>query len=866
MTNPFNEEPVEDFIEEFVESDNKSPRRMSLTFSTKKDNKQYMTKIYCCQEEEKAYYRKYKAAKYLMENFKDVHKWFTDKRVEEHNLMHLVDFAYNPDIDTYYVTYEKKEGSLLDLINNGTEFNENEIRRVVNHLLKALTYLYGDNEEERLIHTFVAPEHILYETAKDKKRKYFLGGLEYCLSPEALLEEDCETLIDNLKYHQKYHPCNFHKFEEGVNDKTYPIVLGMICHTLYIKDTPLEYKELYSREMEDEEYKSASVEFKSFMQHCYKKDFNKYYSVWGLADVYKSAFVKGDKKAIPNYLWFPLRFRELNERSIYEAQTTTVKICRDEWTGKICVMKITREPKSYRFSIENEHNVLTKLKKDNNGFVHNYISSFIIHERLHLISEYMDGSSLDNFIRDLNEHKPRFLYFAEITLVSWNIAKALKGLLDSGIIHRYIKLGNILISILKSQQSTPYIRDAKLAGFSVSKIVNPNIPNITRVGVRGYRAPEMLFGSEYNEKIDVWSFGALLFDMFTMGNKIKILENPTKENINKAIKLLESDFNVKDLEEYKGNDHMIGLCKEIKKKYIELVKGCLEFNSEARLTIDEALGKVREIIEKLDIEQHKYSFYRNPVREVQMEIEKDKRVERGIVFFRFAGVSEHIAEIYHVENKDKFIIHRELLAANELATSSITHKVEDEKEVTLNRLESLRNLDELFSILLDVAKAIKYVHGRDIVIRGLNYEYIYIIRDKTRTRAKVLMRFDPLRETDTKPDQYTPRLKREDFIAPELRNKKNIYCGTAIEDEKDEAKNLKKADIWSFGKVIEYIFPLKIEDKISICFSYTIGEKPRILLRLEEIKECCLNEIPEDRINSTELVESIEKLYYKHTL
>ena len=248
MTNPFNEESVEDFIEDCVESDDRGPRRMSLTYSTQKDSKQYITKIYYCEVQDKAYKSKYGAAKYLMESFKDVHRWFTDKKVEEHNLMYLVDFAYNPVIDTYYVTYEKKEGSLLDLIKKGTKFDENEIRSIVNDLLKALAYLYGDEGEEHLIHTFVAPEHILYETTGNEERKYFLGGLEYCLTLEALLDDDFEKLKDNLGYHQKYHPCKFRNYSNG---KIYPIVLAMICHTLYTQTIPTEYKELNFREIED---------------------------------------------------------------------------------------------------------------------------------------------------------------------------------------------------------------------------------------------------------------------------------------------------------------------------------------------------------------------------------------------------------------------------------------------------------------------------------------------------------------------------------------------------------------------------------------------------------------------------------------
>jgi len=880
MTNPFNEESVEDFIEDYVESDDRSPRRMSLTYSTQKDSKQYITKIYYCGVQDESYKTKYEVAKHLMENFKDVHRWFTDKKVEEHNLMYLVDFAHNPVIDTYYVTYEKKEGSLLDLIKKGTKFDENEIRRIVNDLLKALAYLHGDKKEEHLIHTFIAPEHILYETTGNEERKYFLGGLEYCLTPEAFLDDNFEKLKDNLKYHQKYHPCNF---KDNSNDKTYPIVLGMICHTLYTQTIPTEYKKYKEsdlKEIEDEKYKSASGEFKSFMQHCYKQESSGNCNVWGLPNVYKAAFVKGYKEAIFDYLWVPLRFHDPNGKTIHQAdERTTVKMCKDRWTGKTCVMKIIRKTKNVRVDIKNEQRILTKLKEDNNGFVPDYISSFMIDKELHLILEYIDGSSLTNFIKeDLEAVGRKSLYFAEITLVSWNIAKALKALLDSGTIHRDVKLDNIFISTFKSKWPIPYIRDAKLADFDVSKIVDPNKPNTTKVMNLGYTAPEILSNQEYDEKVDVWSFGALLFNMLTMEEKRKMLEKPTEEKINQAIESLRNNFSVQDFEEYKGNERIMKLCEKIKEKYIELVRDCLKYDSETRLTINDVLERVHNIIEELDIEQHKYKFNEKSVRKVQMEIKKDedRRVERGIVFFRYAGVSEHIAEIYDVENKDKFIVHRELLVVNGSGPADEVEN-EKEKEVTLDDLEKFRDLDEGLCILLDVGKAIKYTHGRNMVIRGLNAQCIYILRYETKTKAKVLMRFDLLREVTTKSNRYT-NLKGDDFIAPELKNKKDTYCGAFAKDKKDEkdekdkknekekAENFKKADIWSFGMVIKHVLALEERNKSSISFSYTIGINPKVHPKLEEIKKHCLEERPENRINSTKLVELMEELYYEYTL
>merc|ERR1711871_667650 len=95
------------------------------------------------------------------------------------------------------------------------------------------------------------------------------------------------------------------------------------------------------------------------------------------------------------------------------------------------------------------------------------------------------------------------------------IARALEYMhhgLDDGyaLIHRDVKPENILLT----NDSV-----AKLADLGEARYQNRNIQNeatvMSMVGTLYYVAPEIILGDEYNEKVDVYSFGILLNEMNT---------------------------------------------------------------------------------------------------------------------------------------------------------------------------------------------------------------------------------------------------------------------------------------------------------------------------------------------------------------
>lgn len=87
--------------------------------------------------------------------------------------------------------------------------------------------------------------------------------------------------------------------------------------------------------------------------------------------------------------------------------------------------------------------------------------------------------------------------------ISYELALGLKYLHDRSIIHRDLKLGNILLA----NDHTVKICDFGLA----AKLTHTESEKNTICGTPNYISPEILNKQPYGMKIDCWSFGCVLY-------------------------------------------------------------------------------------------------------------------------------------------------------------------------------------------------------------------------------------------------------------------------------------------------------------------------------------------------------------------
>ena len=106
----------------------------------------------------------------------------------------------------------------------------------------------------------------------------------------------------------------------------------------------------------------------------------------------------------------------------------------------------------------------------------------------------------------------------ELAYTIYQIAEGMKYVHFRKIIHRDLKPSNILIS----DDGT-----AKICDFGISRLMTGEEQSMTKgIGTQKFMAPEIINEENYNEKVDVYSFGVLVYFIVTGGElpNIKIKE------------------------------------------------------------------------------------------------------------------------------------------------------------------------------------------------------------------------------------------------------------------------------------------------------------------------------------------------------
>ncbi len=165
-------------------------------------------------------------------------------------------------------------------------------------------------------------------------------------------------------------------------------------------------------------------------------------------------------------------------------------------------------------------------------------------KKISFVMEYCEGGDLFDFITKNPNGKLDDINSIDILCQILNALNYLHN--DAKICHRDLKPENFLITI--TEQNRPVV---KLIDFGLSQYINKQEKMFGKIGTTKYMAPEILQKKHYDEKIDIWSAGVILFNMITGfepftssegedRTKLEILKRPIKFDIikNEDIRLL----------------------------------------------------------------------------------------------------------------------------------------------------------------------------------------------------------------------------------------------------------------------------------------------------------------------------------------
>jgi len=127
------------------------------------------------------------------------------------------------------------------------------------------------------------------------------------------------------------------------------------------------------------------------------------------------------------------------------------------------------------------------------------------------------------------------------------LCSGLEYLHHAGITHRDLKPDNLLVDL-----SMPSL---KITDFGSAKSLDDSEVNMTYICAPLYRAPELLFGKDYSNAIDIWALGCILFEILNgralfdgfskrnqLVNIVMILGSPTKEDMSALAPLCDVSF------------------------------------------------------------------------------------------------------------------------------------------------------------------------------------------------------------------------------------------------------------------------------------------------------------------------------------
>ncbi|MFO0619636.1 MAG: protein kinase [Polyangiaceae bacterium] len=125
-----------------------------------------------------------------------------------------------------------------------------------------------------------------------------------------------------------------------------------------------------------------------------------------------------------------------------------------------------------------------------------------------IVAEFLDGKDLADHIKQTGK-----LDVGYAVRLALQIARALDAAHANGIVHRDMKPENVfLIGDIRAPT-------AKIIDFGISKIKNPGGANLTKTGVimgtPAFMPPEQAKGEEVDARADVYSVGAILYNMLT---------------------------------------------------------------------------------------------------------------------------------------------------------------------------------------------------------------------------------------------------------------------------------------------------------------------------------------------------------------
>ena len=429
------------------------------------------------------------------------------------------------DYSVKYYEYFKSESELAiimelcdcNLVNmlkqTTTGFNADQIY----FIMKQLNNTFKIMKEKNIVHRDIKLENILIKFIDKEKGNFIVKLTDYGISKRV-------TNTTMVKSHKGSLTTMAPEIMEGKEDEKYDYKcdlwsIGIILYQLFFKDYPFKgeneltmlkrikaniIKKTKNDELDDliknllKANPNNRYTWDQYFNHpFFKKDYKDFYEI--IERIGKGGFGEVHKAKLKN------KNDEYRAIKIIDLQYIKQKIESDMNSGD--PEKAFEKSKNDIINELNNMKICSNYNKNENSV--GYYDYFETDKEFAIVMELCDNNLL-RILKDNGEgYNPD-----EIYNIMSQLNNTFKIMKDNNIVHRDIKLENVLIKYRENQESDFMV---KLTDYGISKRVTDTTKCKTHAGTRPSMAPEILKGEEngiYSYKVDLWSIGIMIYQLY----------------------------------------------------------------------------------------------------------------------------------------------------------------------------------------------------------------------------------------------------------------------------------------------------------------------------------------------------------------
>ena len=183
--------------------------------------------------------------------------------------------------------------------------------------------------------------------------------------------------------------------------------------------------------------------------------------------------------------------------------------CLDTKTNTLVCLKIIENNKNYFDQSLDEIKVLNFVNSNGDPDEFNFLKSidfFYYKEHLIIVTELLNDNLYDFYDYLLKNKIEEYFSLSRIQAIAKQVLTSMKYIHSLHLIHCDLKPENILLKCISKVE-------VKIIDFGSSNFIYDATSSY--IQSRSYRAPEVIMGCNYDYKIDIWSLGCILAELYS---------------------------------------------------------------------------------------------------------------------------------------------------------------------------------------------------------------------------------------------------------------------------------------------------------------------------------------------------------------